>query len=49
MDLSKMMTETRNPNTMDLDQMSALQIVTAMNREDRRVPEGIEPVLPHQL
>ena len=46
MDLSKMMTETRNPNTMDLDQMSALQIVTAMNREDRRVPEGIEPVLP---
>lgn len=46
MDLSKMMTETRNPNTMDLDQMSALQIVTAMNQEDRRVPEGIEPVLP---
>ena len=32
MDLSKMMTETRNPNTMDLDQMSALQIVTAMNQ-----------------
>lgn len=46
MDLSKMMTETRNPNTMDLDQMSALEIVTAMNREDRRVPEGIEPELP---
>lgn len=45
MDLSKMMTETRNPNTMDLDQMSALEIVTAMNREDRRVPEGIEPEL----
>lgn len=46
MDLSKMMTETRNPNTIDLDQMSALEIVTAMNREDRRVPEGIEPELP---
>lgn len=46
MDLSKMMTETRNPDTMDLDQMSALQIVTAMNREDRRVPEAIEAVLP---
>lgn len=46
MDLSKMMTETRNPHTMDLDQMSALEIVTAMNREDRRVPEGIEPELP---
>lgn len=46
MDLNKMMTETRNPDTMDLDQMSALEIVTAMNREDRKVPEGIEPELP---
>lgn len=46
MDLNKMMTETRNPDTMHLDEMSALEIVTAMNREDRKVPEGIEPVLP---
>lgn len=46
MDLNKMMTETRNPDTMDLDEMSALEIVTAMNREDRKVPEGIEPALP---
>ena len=41
-----MMTETRNPDTMDLDEMSALEIVTAMNREDRKVPAGIEPALP---
>ena len=46
MDLNKMMTETRNQDTMHLDEMSALEIVTAMNREDRKVPEGIEPVLP---
>lgn len=46
MDLSNMMTEMRNPDTMDLDQMTALQIVTAMNREDRKVPEAIEPMLP---
>lgn len=46
MDLNNMMTETRNPDTMHLDEMSALEIVTAMNREDRKVPEGIEPVLP---
>lgn len=46
MDLNKMMTETRNLDTMDLDEMSALEIVTAMNREDRKVPEGIQPVLP---
>lgn len=46
MDLNKMMTETRNPHTMDLDQMSALEIVTAMNREDRKVPEAISAQLP---
>lgn len=34
MDLSNMMTETRNPDTIHLDEMSPLQIVTAMNRED---------------
>ncbi|MFR3659667.1 MAG: N-acetylmuramic acid 6-phosphate etherase [Subdoligranulum variabile] len=46
MDLNNMTTETRNPDTMALDEMSALEIVTAMNREDRKVPEGIEAVLP---
>ena len=46
MDLSNMMTETRNPDTMHLDEMSPLQIVTAMNREDRKVPLAIEAVLP---
>lgn len=46
MDLNDMITEARNPDTMNLDRMSALEIVTAMNREDRKVPEAIAPVLP---
>lgn len=46
MDLSKMTTESRNPDTMRLDEMNPLQIVTAMNREDRKVPLAVEAVLP---
>ena len=37
-----MTTETRNPNTMDLDIMSPLEVVTAMNREDEKVPREVE-------
>lgn len=46
LNLDKMTTETRNPNTMELDVMSPLEVVTAMNREDAKVPEAIKPVLP---
>lgn len=46
MDLTKMTTETRNQNTMNLDQMTPLEIVTAMNNEDRNVPLAIEKILP---
>lgn len=45
-DLSKMATETRNSNTMNLDEMSALEIVTVMNKEDANVPKALESVLP---
>lgn len=44
--LSGMTTETRNQATMDLDVMSPLEVVTAMNREDAKVPLAIQPVLP---
>ena len=44
--LEKMTTETRNPDTMNLDQMTPLEVVTAMNREDAKVPAAIAPVLP---
>ena len=46
LNLKNMSTETRNQNTMDLDIMSPLEIVTVMNQEDARVPAAITPVLP---
>lgn len=46
LNLKNMSTETRNPNTMDLDMMSPLELVTAMNREDAKVPQAIQPALP---
>ena len=46
LNLNTMTTESRNPNTMDLDTMSALEIVTVMNREDEKVPLAIRECLP---
>lgn len=45
-DLKAMTTETRNKNTMNLDTMSSLEIVTIMNKEDSKVPKAIESQLP---
>lgn len=45
-DLSKLTTEERNPLTMNLDKMTTLEIVTAMNREDYRVVDAVGKVLP---
>lgn len=45
MELNKLITETRNRNTMNLDIMSSFEIVKAMNDEDRNVPSAIEKVL----
>ncbi len=47
MDLKKFSTETRNPKTMHLDEMTPLEIVTVMNTEDKEVPKAIEEVLPY--
>ena len=46
MDLNKYATETRNPDTTDLDTMSALEIVEKMNKQDEKVPKAINKVLP---
>jgi N-acetylmuramic acid 6-phosphate etherase len=46
MQVRKLATERRNPATENLDRMNALEIVTAMNREDARVPRAIRKVLP---
>ena len=45
-DLGGLSTETRNPETMDLDAMSSLEIVEAMNREDARAVSSVAEVLP---
>lgn len=46
LNLKAMATETRNPRTMNLDEMTPLEIVTAMNYEDREVSLAIQEVLP---
>lgn len=45
-DLTKLVTETRNPNTMELDQMTPLELVSVMNQEDLNVVAGVKEVLP---
>ena len=42
MELKKLTTERRNQDTMNLDVMSSLEIVKAMNNEDKNVPLAIE-------
>jgi N-acetylmuramic acid 6-phosphate etherase len=46
MQRAKLTTERRNPASAKLDRMSALEIVSTMNREDARVPRAIRRVLP---
>ncbi len=44
--LSTLITEQRNPNSMNVDCLSALEIVQLMNEEDKQVPLAIEKCLP---
>ena len=45
-DLSRLTTEQRNPATMDLDQMSPLEIAAVMNQEDKKAVLAVQQVLP---
>lgn len=45
-DLTKLTTEARNSNTMDLHIMTPLEIATLMNEEDQKVLGAIKEVLP---
>ncbi|EPD77756.1 N-acetylmuramic acid 6-phosphate etherase [Atopobium sp. oral taxon 199] len=45
-DLAKLTTESRNPRTMNLDEMSPLQLVSVMNQEDLCVVSAVKTVLP---
>jgi N-acetylmuramic acid 6-phosphate etherase len=44
--LQQLVSEGRNPRTTDIDLMSSLEIVSAMNDEDRSVPEAVAKTLP---
>lgn len=47
LDLSKMVTERRNPKTNRLDEMTPMELITVMNEEDRNVIEAVKNVLPN--
>jgi N-acetylmuramic acid 6-phosphate etherase len=42
----KPLTEQTNPNTVDIDRRTTLEIVTLINQEDRKVAEAVALVLP---
>ncbi|RXZ02373.1 N-acetylmuramic acid 6-phosphate etherase [Fictibacillus sp. S7] len=46
MKINHLTTEKRNQNTLDIDEVSSLEVVRKINLEDKRVPEAIEKVLP---
>ncbi len=45
-DLSVLTTESRNPDTINLDEMTPLQIAAIMNQEDEKAVKAVEEVLP---
>ena len=44
--LNKLTTERRNPHTAHIDELSTLEMVAAINREDQLVPLAVKRVLP---
>lgn len=45
--LSRLVSEERNPDTMDLDSLNSIELVTKINAQDKLVPLAIEKELPH--
>ncbi|PIO48717.1 MAG: N-acetylmuramic acid 6-phosphate etherase [[Chlorobium] sp. 445] len=45
-ELSKLLTEQQNPNTLHIDECSALEIAQLINEEDKKVPLAVERCLP---
>jgi N-acetylmuramic acid 6-phosphate etherase len=46
MDMGALISESRNPATIELDKLSTLDMLICINDEDRKVPEAIRLVLP---
>ncbi|KRA96696.1 N-acetylmuramic acid 6-phosphate etherase [Devosia sp. Root685] len=45
-ELETLVSEARNPDTVGIDLMSTRDVLAAMNREDNKVPQAVEKVLP---
>ncbi len=45
-EIKNLVTEQRNPNTMDIDSRSTLEILKYINQEDKKVPFRVEEQLP---
>ena len=46
-DLKKIGTEKRNPNTMNIDKVSTTEILKLINNEDKTVPYAVEKEIDH--
>ena len=46
MNLGALVSETRNPDTMNLDALSTLEMVTLFNQEDAKVALAVKTTLP---
>lgn len=46
-EISKLSTEQRNPNSMDIDARSTAEILKTINEEDKKVPLAVEKELPY--
>jgi len=45
-ELAGLTTEARNPDTLNLDKMTTREILEAMNREDRKIPDIVAAAIP---
>ena len=46
-EIKNLLTEQRNPNTMDIDSKNTLQILRIINEEDKKVPYAVEKEIPY--
>jgi N-acetylmuramic acid 6-phosphate etherase len=46
LNLAALSTEARNPRTLDIDQLSTLEMLTVINQEDQTVPQAVATQLP---
>jgi len=46
MDLAKLVTEERNPGTLDIDMVETVEMLKKINNEDKKVPPAVEKEIP---